>query len=321
MTNHQPETIRLGTRGSALALWQANWVKNALETQWPGLRVELETIRTTGDKILNVPLSEVGGKGLFTKEIDEALLAGRIDVAVHSMKDIPFQLPNGIDFGAIPEREDPRDAFISNGRMLGDLPPAAVIGTSSLRRQVQLRHRFPSIRLVPLRGNVDTRLRKVAAGEFDGIVLALAGLKRLGQQSAVTQIIDETMMLPAVGQGALGIACRTNDSAVRAKLVPLDHRPTRLTVTAERGLLAVLEGSCKVPIAGHGTFQGNQITLRGLVANLSGTIIVADQISGDAGDVTDVSRAIELGIRLGKQLVDRGAADILAEISQSGASR
>jgi hydroxymethylbilane synthase len=318
MTNQQAEMLKLGTRSSALALWQANWVKSALERQWAGLAVELVPIKTTGDKILNVPLADVGGKGLFTKEIDDALLAGRIDVAVHSMKDIPYQLPNGIDFGAIPEREDSHDAFVSNGRMLGDLPPGAVIGTSSLRRQVQLRHRFPSIRLVPLRGNVDTRLKKVASGEFDGIVLALAGLKRLGQENLVTQIIDEGLMLPAVGQGALGIACRSADSVVRERLAPLDHFPTRLAVTAERGLLAVLEGSCKVPIAGHGKLLEGRITLRGLVANLAGTIVIADEIAGDAGNT---SAARELGLKLGKQLVARGAGAILAEISQSGATR
>jgi hydroxymethylbilane synthase len=228
------------------------------------------------------------------------------------MKDIPYQLPNGIDFGAIPEREDSHDAFVSNGRMLGDLPPGAVIGTSSLRRQVQLRHRFPSIRLVPLRGNVDTRLKKVASGEFDGIVLALAGLKRLGQEHVITQIIDESLMLPAVGQGALGIACRSGDNAVRAKLAPLDHFPTRLAVTAERGLLAVLEGSCKVPIAGHGKL------LNGSITYLAGTIVISDEITGDAGNT---SAARELGLKLGKQLVARGAGVILAEISQSGAAR
>ena len=318
MTNQKPETLRLGTRGSALALWQANWVKSALEAHWTGLTVEIVTIKTTGDKIQNVPLAEVGGKGLFTKEIDEALLANRIDIAVHSMKDIPFQLPQGIDFGAIPEREDPRDAFISNGRKLNDLPPQAMIGTSSLRRQVQLRHKFPSIHLVPLRGNVDTRLKKVASGEFDGIVLALAGLKRLGHQGLVTQIIEQDLMLPAVGQGALGIACRTSDGAALAKLEALDHRPTRLAVTAERGLLAVLEGSCKVPIAGHATLSGDQITLRGLVANLSGTVVIADEVTGDARDAS-IARA--LGIKLGKQLVERGARDILTEISQSGPGR
>ena len=318
MTKHQSEVLRLGTRSSPLALWQANWVKAELEKQWAGLSVELVPIKTTGDKILNVPLAEVGGKGLFTKEIDEALLAGKVDLAVHSMKDIPYQLPSGIDFGAIPEREDPHDAFISNGRQLGDLPPGAVIGTSSLRRQVQLRHRFPSIRLLPLRGNVDTRLRKVASGEFDGIVLALAGLKRLGQTAVITQIIDDSLMLPAIGQGALGIACRTGDVAVRGKLLPLDHVATRLTVSAERGLLAVLEGSCKVPIAGHGKLHAGRITLRGLVANLSGSVVIADEISGEAGDEL---AARELGLKLGKQLVDRGARDILTEITQSGATR
>jgi hydroxymethylbilane synthase len=318
MTNQQTEVLRLGTRSSALALWQANWVKATLEQHWPGLTVELVPIKTTGDKILNVPLADVGGKGLFTKEIDDALLARRIDIAVHSMKDIPYQLPNGIDFGAIPEREDPRDAFVSNGRLLGDLPPGAVIGTSSLRRQVQLRHRFPSIRLVPLRGNVDTRLKKVASGEFDGIVLALAGLKRLGQEKVISQIIEESLMLPAVGQGALGIACRSGDNAVLANLAPLDHFPTRLAVMAERGLLAVLEGSCKVPIAGHGKLLNGRIELRGLVANLAGTIVIADEITGEAGNP---SAARDLGLKLGKQLAARGAGSILAEISQSGTAR
>src|SRR5438094_3631187 len=200
--------MKLGTRGSALALWQANWAKAELEKRWPGLAVELVPIKTTGDKILDVPLAKMGGKGLFTKEIDEALLAGRIDLAVHSMKDVPFQLPDGVDFGAIPPREDPRDAFISNGPKLQDLPGGASIGTSSLRRQVQLRHRFPALNLKTLRGNVDTRLRKLAAGEFDGIILAASGLKRLGHEDRITQILEENIMLSAVGQGALGIVFR-----------------------------------------------------------------------------------------------------------------
>src|SRR5215475_4440388 len=175
-------SLRLGTRGSALALWQANWTKSQLEKRWAGLTVELVPIKTSGDKILDVPLAKIGGKGLFTKEIDEALLDGRIDLAVHSLKDVPFQLPDGIDFGAIPEREDPRDAFVSRGPKLQELRAGASIGTSSLRRQVQLRHRFPSFNLLTLRGNVDTRLRKLDAGEFDGIILAAAGLKRLGHE-------------------------------------------------------------------------------------------------------------------------------------------
>jgi hydroxymethylbilane synthase len=307
--------LKLGTRGSALALWQANWVKTELERRWSGLEVELVTIKTTGDRILSIPLAEVGGKGLFTKEIDEALLGGRIDLAVHSLKDIPFQLPPGIEFGAIPEREDPRDVFISSGRKLEELSIGSRIGTSSLRRQVQLLHRFPSLKPVTLRGNVDTRLKKLAAGEFDGIVLAAAGLRRLGYEHLATQILDEDMMLPAIGQGALGIVCRAEDSGAWVRLAALDHRPTRVAVTAERGLLAALEGSCKVPVAGHARLEGDRITLRGLVANLSGTHVIADQISGDA------ARAAELGASLGELLIRRGAGAILAEINQHGSSR
>jgi hydroxymethylbilane synthase len=307
--------LRIGTRASTLALWQANWVKSALESKWPGIPVELVPIKTTGDKILNVPLAEVGGKGLFTKEIDDALLAGKVDAAVHSMKDIPFQLPAGIEFGAIPEREDPRDALVSNGRKLDDLPPMARIGTSSLRRQVQLRHRMPSVRIATLRGNVDTRLRKLDAGEFDAIVLALAGLKRLGRESVVTQVLEETFMLPAVGQGALGIACRSEDKKILTQLAVLNHEPTRLAVTAERGLLAALEGSCKVPVAGYAQIIDGQITLKGLVANLSGSSVIAGEITGDS------SKARDLGMTLGKELLDRGGRAILAEIAAgSGAN-
>jgi hydroxymethylbilane synthase len=306
--------LRIGTRASALALWQANWVKTRLEQKWPGTPVELVPIKTTGDKILNVPLSEVGGKGLFTKEIDDALLAGRVDIAVHSMKDIPFQLPQGIDFGAIPEREDPRDALISNGRNLDDLPPAARIGTSSLRRQVQLRHRMPSVRISTLRGNVDTRLRKLSAGEFDAIVLALAGLKRLGHESLVTQILDESFMLPAVGQGALGIVCRTDDKKVQGQLTLLDHSATHLAVDAERGLLAALEGSCKVPVAGHARIVDGQIVLKGLVANLAGTTVITGEVTGDT------AKGRDLGIALGKDLLDRGGRAILAEIASGSGS-
>src|SRR5438874_3260601 len=242
--------LKLGTRGSALALWQANWTKRALEGRWQGLAVQLVPIKTTGDKILDVPLAKIGGKGLFTKELDEALLDGRIDLAVHSLKDVPFELPAGIAIGAVPEREDPRDAFISNGPKLHELGPNATIGTSSLRRQVQLRHRFPSLNIVMLRGNVDTRLRKLDGGEYDGIILAVAGLKRLGHESRITQILDDDMMVSAVGQGALGIVCRLADDATLQRLQPLDHNATRTAVTAERGLLRALGGSCQVPVAG-----------------------------------------------------------------------
>jgi hydroxymethylbilane synthase len=305
--------LKLGTRGSALALWQANWTKAALETRWPGLMVELMPMKTTGDKILDVPLAKIGGKGLFTKEIDEALLEGRIDLAVHSMKDVPFQLPDGIDFGAIPDREDPRDAFLSNGPKLQELPAAATIGTSSLRRQVQLRHRFPALNLLTLRGNVDTRLRKLTAGEFDGIILAAAGLKRLGHAHRITEILEDDIMVSAVGQGALGIVCRSHDRQTRTTLAPLDHLATRTAVTAERGLLRALGGSCQVPIAGRAKVDGSSVTIKGLVASIDGTRVIEHEMTGSA------AQPAELGLELGGRLLSMGAGEILAEIAQYGA--
>jgi hydroxymethylbilane synthase len=278
------------------------------------LQVELVSIRTTGDKILDVPLAKIGGKGLFTKEIDEALLDKRIDLAVHSLKDVPFQLPDGIAFGAIPEREDPRDAFLSNGRTLQQLPAGSRIGTSSLRRQVQLRHRFPALNLTTLRGNVDTRLKKLDAGEFDGIILALAGLKRLGHEQRVTQILDDDVMVSAVGQGALGIVCRSDDEATRNTLKVLDHSITRTAVTAERGLLRALGGSCQVPVAGRATVRGNQMTIKGLIASLDGTRVLAEEISGST------EKPDQLGLELGQKLISMGAAEILAEIAQHDAN-
>jgi hydroxymethylbilane synthase len=308
-------SLHLGTRGSALALWQANWTKAQLEKRWPGLVVDLVPIKTTGDKILDVPLAKIGGKGLFTKELDEALVDGRIDLAVHSLKDVPFQLPEGIDFAAIPEREDPRDAFVSNGAKLQDLPDGARIGTSSLRRQVQLRHRFPALNLVTLRGNVDTRLRKLAEGEFDGIILAAAGLKRLGHEQRITQILDDDIMLSAVGQGALGIVCRSNDDATRQTLAVLDDQRTRLAVSAERGLLRALGGSCQVPVAGKARIEGTQLIIRGLIASLDGTRVIAEEMRGPVDD------AFKLGLDLGQKLLSMGAGEILAEIAQYGAER
>jgi hydroxymethylbilane synthase len=307
--------LKLGTRGSALALWQANWTKSELEKQQPGLTVELIPIKTTGDKILDVPLAKIGGKGLFTKELDEALLEGRIDLAVHSLKDVPFQLPDGIDFAAIPEREDPRDAFVSNGPKLHELRKDSRIGTSSLRRQVQLRHRFPELDLVTLRGNVDTRLRKLAAAEFDGIVLAVAGLKRLGYAERVTQILDDDIMVSAVGQGALGIVCRSQDSATRTTLQSLDHSPTRTAVTAERALLRALGGSCQVPVAGKAKLDGQRLTIKGLIASLDGKRVIADELAGSS------DQAYTLGLELGQRLLSMGAGEILAEIAQYGSDR
>lgn len=307
--------LRLGTRGSALALWQANWTKNELETRWPGLSVELIPIKTTGDKILDVPLADIGGKGLFTKEIDEALLDARIDLAVHSLKDVPFQLPEGLAFAAIPEREDPRDAFLSNGPKLHDLPVGAKIGTSSLRRQVQLRHRWPALNLAMLRGNVDTRLRKLMAREFDGIILAAAGLKRLGHAHRITQILDDDIMVSAVGQGALGIVCRSADDSTRTALQELDHSPTRTAVTAERGLLLALGGSCQIPVAGKARLHDDRLTLKGLVASLDGSRVICEELTGNA------DRAEELGLELGRKLLSMGAREILDEIARHGADR
>ncbi|HEY2380454.1 MAG TPA: hydroxymethylbilane synthase [Terriglobia bacterium] len=315
--------MKLGTRGSPLALWQANWTKSALEQRWPGLSVELLAIKTTGDKILDVPLAKIGGKGLFTKELDEALLDGRIDLAVHSLKDIPFQLPDGIDFGAIPEREDPRDAFLSNGPKLQELPRQARIGTSSLRRQVQLRSRFPDLELVTLRGNVDTRVRKLDAGEFDGIILAAAGLKRLGHAGRITQFLEDDIMISAVGQGALGIVCRSADRETRRMLEVLDHSETRIAVTAERGLLRALGGSCQVPIGGKARLEKDRLVIRGLIASLDGKRVISHEISGSiagpaAGPATDPAA---LGIQLGQELLAMGAGEILAEIAQYAAER
>jgi hydroxymethylbilane synthase len=307
--------MNLGTRGSALALWQANWAKAELEKRWPGLEVELVPIKTTGDKILDVPLAKIGGKGLFTKELDEALLDGRIDLAVHSLKDVPFELPAGIIIGAVPEREDPRDAFVSNGTKLHELGANAKIGTSSLRRQVQLRHRFPSLNIAMLRGNVDTRLRKLDAGEYDGIILAVAGLKRLGHASRITQMLDDDVMVSAVGQGALGIVCREGDDGTLRRLQPLDHNATRTAVTAERGLLRALGGSCQVPVAGRATLASGKLTVKGLIASLDGTRVITDEITGEP------QRAEQLGIELGQLMLSKGAGEILAEIVQHGADR
>ena len=302
----------LGSRGSPLAMWQADWAKAELESIFEGLSVELVIIKTTGDKILDVPLAQVGGKALFTKELDEALLDGRIDFAVHSMKDLPFDLPDDIQLVAITEREDHRDALVSDGRKLGEMPPAARIGTSSLRRAVQLRHRFPELEVVPLRGNVDTRLRKLDAGEYDGIILAAAGLNRLGHSARITEHLESEVMLSAVGQGALAIVCRAGDGETQASLLRLDHETTRCAVLAERALLASLEGSCQVPIGGHARIEGNVIFLTGLIASLDGVNLITDRASGE------LARAAEIGAKLGRRLLASGGAAVLEEISRNG---
>ncbi len=305
MSSIKPITI--GTRGSALALWQANWVKSELEREYPGIEVKLRVIKTKGDKILDVPLAKVGGKGLFVKEIEDALLANEIDLAVHSMKDVPTELPEGLQVAINPPREDPRDAFFSNsGKTLSEMPKGALIGTSSLRRIAQILHAFPHLKTQDLRGNVDTRLKKLERGEYDGIILAYAGVKRLGWGDKVTELIEPVTSLPAIAQGALGIETRCNDDFTNQRLAFFQDLKTTLAVRAERALLKTLEGGCQVPIAGHATVaDDNTITLTGLVAALDGRKVIRE---------TDSSHDPEsLGKSLAQALLDQGAGELLAE--------
>lgn len=296
--------LRIGTRGSRLALWQANHVRELLARA--NLEAELEIIRTTGDKITDVPLAQVGGKGLFTKEIEEALLAERIDLAVHSLKDLPTQLPPGLKLGAVTRREDPRDALVSgNGKRFAELPPGARLGTSSLRRQVQLRNLRRDLIIEPLRGNLDTRLRKLDAGQYDAIVMAAAGLKRLGWEERATQFFAPEEMVPAIGQGALAIEVRADDPQVAAVLAVLNHAETATTTAAERAFLARLGGGCQVPIAAHARVVGTELHLVGLVAGPDGSPLVRGSVTGrpEAGEA--------LGMRLAEDLLKRGATEIL----------
>ncbi|MDR4493805.1 MAG: hydroxymethylbilane synthase [Nitrospirales bacterium] len=299
----------IGTRGSQLALWQAEWVKSQILGVDQNLQVTLQRIQTSGDKIQDVPLAKIGGKGLFVKEIEEALLNGSIDLAVHSMKDVPSMLPDGLTIICVPEREDPRDAFLGHeGVTLQQLPRGAKIGTSSLRRQSQLLHYRHDLRIEVLRGNLDTRLRKLQEGRFDAILLAGAGLKRLGWDRHVTEYLGVDICLPAIGQGALGLEGRADDMFVRELVARFEHLPTRRAVDAERAFLSRLEGGCQVPIAGHATLCGDTVTLEGLVVSLDGKRYVRRCQSGAEKD------AESLGVRLAEQLLDEGAAPILQEI-------
>lgn len=286
--------IRIGTRGSPLALVQAGAVRDALVAAAPGLAADIVPIRTTGDQVQDRRLMEVGGKGLFTKEIEEALLDGRIDCAVHSVKDMQTWLPQGLEIGAMLAREDARDALIARrGASIVQLPAGAVVGTSSLRRQAQLLARRPDLQVVPLRGNVETRLRKLAAGEADATLLAVAGLKRLGRLHEATAIIDDDEVLPAVGQGAIGIEIRAGDARLRDLLAPLDHRATTLCVTAERACLAELDGSCHTPIAAHAELSedGHSLRLRALIALPDGSAVHRDESRGPAADAANLGRS------------------------------
>ncbi|MCU0587470.1 MAG: hydroxymethylbilane synthase, partial [Syntrophobacteraceae bacterium] len=267
-----PKVLRIGTRGSLLALTQSGSIQRRIETLRPGVKVELTVIRTTGDRIQDVPLAKVGGKGLFVKEIEEALLAREVDLAVHSMKDVPAVLPQGLTIGVIPVREDPRDVLITRkAGGLMDLPRGALVGSSSLRRAAQVRSLRPDLRVETLRGNLDTRLRKLEEGLYDAIILAAAGLHRMGWQDRITDYLQVESFLPAVGQGALGLELRNDDGALRELLAPLHHEETADAVGAERSFLETLEGGCQVPIGGHARMREDRLELTGLVASVDGT--------------------------------------------------
>jgi hydroxymethylbilane synthase len=301
--------MRIGTRGSQLALWQANWVKEQLIREHPDLDVQVHTIKTTGDKILDVPLAKVGGKGLFVKEIEEALLSNTVDLAVHSMKDVPTELPEGLDIVATSKREDPRDAVLGRGSTpILELPPGARIGTSSLRRQAQLLAARPDFTIEPLRGNINTRLRKLREGMYDAIILAMAGVKRLGWENEVTEVIGTDIMLPAIGQGALGIEARLEDEATLKRIAFLNHEMTSSCVAAERAFLHRLEGGCQVPIAAYADREGDEILLAGLVGSVDGTRIIKE--SGRA----PASEAAELGRILAEKILNDGGKEILEEV-------
>jgi hydroxymethylbilane synthase len=297
--------IRIATRRSALAKWQAHHVAGLLRAQDPGLSTALHEVVTKGDKILEVPLAQVGGKGLFVKEIEDALLSRAAEVAVHSMKDLPAVLADGLTLAAVPDREDPRDALCArDGLRLEGLPRGARVGTSSLRRAAQLRAVRPDLRIETVRGNVETRLKKLEQG-LDAVVLAAAGLRRLGLEGRATQLFSVEEMVPAVGQGALAIEARQDDPGTLRRLAPLDHRETRQRTEAERALLRRLEGGCQVPIAAHAVVVGDRLTLRGLVAALDGMHSVRGERSGPA------TEARALGEALGEELLGKGAAEIL----------
>lgn len=303
------QTIRIATRKSPLAMWQAEHVADALRRAHPGLEVEILGMSTQGDKILDTPLAKIGGKGLFVKELEQRMLEGDADIAVHSMKDVPVELPDGLHLSVILEREDPRDAFVSNEHAdLAALPEGARVGTSSLRRQCQLADRRPDLQIVPLRGNVNTRLRKLDDGDYQAIILASAGLIRLGFAERIRGYLSTDDSLPAIGQGAIGIECRADDARVNALLRPLHHAHTASCVRAERAMNQRLEGGCQVPIGGHATLDDGGLHLRGLVGTVDGSEIVRGEIRGPE------DQAEQLGRALAEELLEHGAAQILREL-------
>lgn len=309
----RPRRIVIATRESRLALWQAQHIRSRLAALYPQIEVEILGLTTEGDRRLDVSLAKIGGKGLFIKELEEALAAGRADLAVHSVKDVPAQLPPGFALAAIAEREDPRDAFVSNRHStLAALPAGARVGTSSLRRECQLRARYPHLAVEPLRGNVPTRLRKLDEGGYDAIILAAAGLKRLGLGERITALLDPEESLPAPGQGAIGLECRAGRSDLVELLAPLNHRETALCVAAERALSRALAGSCNVPLGAFAQVTGDRLRLRAFVGTPDGSRMVSGERGGPAVE------AEALGAALAEELKSRGAAAILAELERQG---
>lgn len=305
------KTLKIATRQSPLAMWQAEHIRDRLEQLHPHLQVELVTFVTQGDKILDTPLAKIGGKGLFVKELEAALLDGRADLAVHSMKDVPMQLPEGLELAVICEREDPLDAFVSNHyEKFEDLPQGAKLGTSSLRRKCQVLKQRPDLEVIDLRGNVGTRLSKLDAEQYDAIILASSGLKRLGLHERIRHTLAPEISLPAVGQGALGLECRSHDQDVLDLIMPLMHHDTNVCVRAERAFNAYLEGGCQVPIAGYATVQAQQIQLEGRVGSPDGQTLLVQRVQGTE------DQAEQLGVELAKALLVLGAGDLLKALYQ-----
>lgn len=308
------KTVRIATRQSPLALWQAHYVQQRLLTCHPGLHVELVPMVTRGDIILDTPLAKVGGKGLFVKELELALCEDRADIAVHSMKDVPVAFPAGLGLVTICERDDPRDAFVSNHfASLDQLPQGSVVGTSSLRRQCQLRQRRPDLNIRDLRGNVGTRLNKLDNGDYDAIILAVAGLKRLGLEQRIRCPLSAEESLPAVGQGAVGIECRLDDDITRTLLLPLNHRETEIRVRAERAMNTRLDGGCQVPIGSYAELVGDELWLRALVGAPDGSLMVRGERRGS------VDMAEQMGVELAEELLEAGAREILRDVYQGNA--
>ncbi len=303
------KTIRIATRKSPLALWQAEFVASRLKEVAPFVETELVRMTTRGDKILDAPLAKVGGKGLFVKELEQGMLTGQADIAVHSMKDVPVEFPAGLHLGAILKRQDPRDALISNQyQTMAALPPNAKIGTSSLRRECQIRAHSRLYQIVGLRGNVNTRLGKLDSGEFDAIILAAAGIKRLGLVSRISEYLEPSFCLPAIGQGAIGVECRSDDNRINKILASLNDEESAICVTAERAMNRTLQGGCQVPIAGYAILTDKTIHLRGLVGNPDGSLVIRGEVSGEA------TNAAELGDNLAHELLERGADNILRDL-------